>query len=139
MAIILSIVTDDVSPMLDELRAKMENMGPLVQEIGQLWSDQMAFNFAAADWAPLAASTVAYKMAHDYPLAPLFRTQAMRDAAVASNWELLGDKAVRMLPNYAGFHIEGAPGSFMPARDFTFLESGFEVQVGEAAYGFFGG
>lgn len=135
----MTIVTDQVTPMLDMLDNKLSDMTEFVLEVGQLWSDEMAFNFATANWPPLAAATIAEKAAAGYPLAPLFRTQALRDAAVGGEWQASGGggsaTAVLEGPSYAAFHLEGT--RFMPVRDFAFLESAFDGRLADVMTAYF--
>jgi hypothetical protein len=131
MNIIIDVDSADVQAELAMLRDKLGDLTTFVLDVGQLWSDEMAFNFATSPWPPLALSTILDKIAGGYPLAPLVRTQLLRDLAVGGNWQASGSAgsavAILMLPGYGEYHLDGT--RFMPQRDFAFLNADFNARL----------
>jgi hypothetical protein len=126
---------EDVTNALDNINNKLQQLDEFLLRVGELVSFSMGINFAYASalFSPLAASTIMDKEAMGYPLTPLLRTEAMRDAAVNGTWQSGGGSgsfyATLELPGYSGFHMTGT--AFMPKRDFGFLQSGFSARLAE--------
>lgn len=131
------IQSAEVQADLEMINTKLQDMSGFLLDVGQLWSDEMAFNFATANWPPLAARTIADKIAGGYPLAPLMRTQALREAAIGGDWSASGGggKAIAQLdlPGYGTYHIEST--RFMPARDFSFIPASFDAKLADEFVG----
>lgn len=102
-------------------RRELENLAPLwerfskeLAQIGQERFDSRGYG----EWPALAASTLAQKAAHGFPLDPLVRTRALRDSLTDPN---IGGKdrgPQRFVWGtdvpYAGFHQDGT--DKMPQR-----------------------
>src|SRR5919106_225230 len=124
MRIVITVNPGTTIEHLERLQDYLaDDLNIFVEDVGNLITDQMSFNFSSSPWPPLAASTLALKQAYGYPLDVLVRTGAMKDDATLSPWlvtEKGGDIVGEIdVPAYSEFHFEGT--RFMPARDYAFL------------------
>lgn len=102
-------------------RRELENLTPLWERFGKTMAaiEQERFDSRGyGEWPALAASTLAEKAAHGFPLDPLIRTRAMVDELTDpdAGAKDVGPRSFSFGSSqpYAGFHQDGTPK--MPQR-----------------------
>jgi len=125
----LRITSVDGIEIMENLMAKLANMLEILLEIGLMWSDEMANNFATAPWPPLSPITIA-KKGH---ATMLVDSGKMKQLAEGGEWSGVGGGgkfiAQLKLPRYWTYHQTGT--RFMPQRDFTALPDSFVPDVAD--------
>lgn len=110
-----------------DLESKLSDLSPFLEQVGEIINTELASNFATSAFPPLAATTIARKVAEGGPLDVLVRSGALKDAAGTAPWQVSSDVAQKQVPGYGGFHLDGT--TFMPVRDWAFLDDGADIPI----------
>jgi phage virion morphogenesis protein len=131
----IKIVQDAITPALERLAARLENMTPINREIAEILYDQTMENFEQQGrprWEPLAPSTIAARTKRGYWPGKILQVRGELKAAVAPFSDATSAGVSVAKPYAAIQHLGGQAGrgyqTAIPARPYLPADARGQLQ-----------